>query len=485
MEINHAKLDSVINPKKGFAPVYLVYGDELLYKEAFKKLLNAMVPPKQQGLNYDPLDGRDASASAVAASLATYPMFPGVKVTAWLDSKVFYSKKETLALLEKAKQAHAKPDMPKAARHVLDFLSMNKLELADLSSEDPVSSLKLSGENAAIAGKWLAETLNHCIKENLKVPEHSDEGEIIIQALEGDLGDNHLIITAELADKRKRLYKVIKEKGVVVDCSVPKGVRKADTDAQAAALRVQMDKILSRQGKAMDNPAFKALEERVGPDLRAFSNALEKLCLYVGDRKKITAKDVADSVVRTKQDPVFAFTGALAEKNAAQALVHLDRLIEGDFHPLAVLAASANALRKSLAVKIFLSGPMGNRWKKGMNFNSFKSSVMPAINGHDAELTSLLDSWKDQLVIESPSQDKGKKKKKAPKNKKFETDLLIAPKSRNPYPIYLAFKESDRFTQKELMDALQTLLEADRAIKSTPQNRARHIMEKAVFSICG
>ena len=190
MEINNANLNSILKPKDGFAPVYLIYGDEMLYKEAFARLLDAMVPKEQQGLNYDPLDGKDMPASSVLASLQTYPMFPGTKVTAWLDSRVFYSQKQTLALLEKGVEAYKDKGAEKAARFVLDYLSIRKIDLADITRADPMDSLKLPEDHKDLAGDWLEETLTYCLDEGKKVPEYLDEGEMIVQALEQGCGDN-------------------------------------------------------------------------------------------------------------------------------------------------------------------------------------------------------------------------------------------------------------------------------------------------------
>ncbi|ACL03464.1 DNA polymerase III, delta subunit [Desulfatibacillum aliphaticivorans] len=484
MEINHANLDSILQPKDGFVPVYLIYGDEMLYKEAFAKLLDAMVPKEQQGLNYDPLDGRDAPASSVTASLQTYPMFPGTKVTAWLDSKVFYSQKQTAALLEKAEDVFKSKGVERAARFILDYLSIRKIGLADLNQADPIASLNLPEDHKGLTGDWLEEILAHCIDEGKKVPEYLDEGELIIQVLEKGCADNHLIITADLADKRKKLFKYIKEHGVVVDCSVPKGNVQADKQAQAQALTVQMNKVLDARGKSMEPRAFSMIQDRIGADLRTFTNTLEKLASYVGDRPVITARDVEAVVSRTKEDPIFAFTNALASKNAQESLALLDRLLAGDFHPLAVAAASANHLRRFLAIKNFLAGPFGNRWNKGMNFNAFKSTVMPAIEDHDARTQAVLDAWEDQLKVEE-KEEPGKKPKKTKKAaKKLTTDLFVAPKGRNAYPIYLAFKESENFTMDELTNAMDLLIQADRDIKRHPPHYDKMIMEKVILGIC-
>ena len=60
---------------------------------------------------------------------------------------------------------------------------------------------------------------------------------------------NHLIVTTENIDKRRSLYKTIKKYGVILDCSVPKGDRWADKQAQDAVLKTSMDEFLRQHQK--------------------------------------------------------------------------------------------------------------------------------------------------------------------------------------------------------------------------------------------
>ena len=69
------------------------------------------------------------------------------------------------------------------------------------------------------------------------------------------------------------------------------------------------------------------LHEMTGFDLRTFSGNLEKLVDYVGARQEITAADVEAVLNRTRQDPIYELTGALADRNPEQALFFLDSLL--------------------------------------------------------------------------------------------------------------------------------------------------------------
>ena len=52
-----------------FAPVYLIFGEEMLVKSAFDKLLDALVPVSNRNINYEPLDGTHENIHAVIAQV--------------------------------------------------------------------------------------------------------------------------------------------------------------------------------------------------------------------------------------------------------------------------------------------------------------------------------------------------------------------------------------------------------------------------------
>ena len=74
----------------------------------------------------------------------------------------------------------------------------------------------------------------------------------------------------------------------------------------------------------MSPPAFTRLYEMTGFDLRTFSNNLEKLVLFAGERQEITEDDVAAVLERSKQDPIYVLTGAVSDRNPVQSLELLD-----------------------------------------------------------------------------------------------------------------------------------------------------------------
>ena len=114
---------------------------------------------------------------------------------------------------------------------------------------------------------------------------------------------------------------------MVVDCSVPKGDRRADRASQDIVLNSQMKEILAAGEKKISNDAYRALVEMTGFDLRMFAANLEKLISYLGERETIAVEDVAAVLQRTKKDPIYELTNAIVERNADNALFFLKSLL--------------------------------------------------------------------------------------------------------------------------------------------------------------
>ncbi|MBW2326869.1 MAG: hypothetical protein JRF45_10365, partial [Deltaproteobacteria bacterium] len=182
----------------------------------------------------------------------------------------------------------------------------------------------------------------------LSIPSEGDNAALLQKAVEkGFPKGNHLIITSDMVDKRRKLYKIILKNGVVINCSVPKGARRADQLAQEAALVEQMETLLHGSGKTMDRRTFRAMYELTGFDLRIFSENLNTLISYVGDRKKIAQDDVKNVLKRTKKDPIYEFTNAISDRNVEKSLFFLMSLLSDNLHPLQILAAITGCHHKS------------------------------------------------------------------------------------------------------------------------------------------
>jgi len=395
-------------------PVCLLYGEEVLTKAALQSVLNVLMPESARQYSYETWEGTPENILAAVQSLNTYALLDNGKVVALLDSPLFSATQKETTPSDSARQG--------------------------------LSTI-------------------------------GDASEVLMTALSDKFPDNHyLIMTASAVDKRRRLYKVTEKAGLVVDCSVPQGDRQADRVAQEAVLRESMQDLLSKHDKKLEPSAFAALCDMTGFDIRTFQNNLNKLVDYVGDRKHITIADISVALERTKQDPIYAFTNALLEKDVGNVLFYMDSLLSNGYHELQLLAAAVNQVRRLLVIRDFATSAAGVTWQAGMSYNTFRDQVMPLIQNHDAALKEQLADWDrflagDEAVVNEP------------KKRLTGTDLLIAPNPNNAYPVYKLMQKAVTFHAAELLDALKVLGQADGHLKSSGQP-PRSILSDAILKIC-
>lgn len=486
--INYKELEKYIKDEKEdqFAPVLLIYGEELLCKEAFEKLLDALVPGSGRSLNYDPFEGSSEDIHEVITRVNTFSLLSGKKVVSILDSRIFYSKQDEEKILKKAKEEYDKNDIKKAAKHLLSLLGLLNLSFEDIDKTNKSKTLKIFTSRFS-DGKWLDGIIDYCLENSLSVPSGEDKSKKLQEAIEkGFPKGNHLIITTDFVDKRKSLYKSIEKNGIIIDCFVPKGDRRADKIVQEEVLNEKMKSILTRNDKTMGQSAYMAMYKMTGFDLRTFSSNMDKLISYVGERKNITAKDVEYVLKRTKKDPIYEFTNAVTDKNIERALFYLDSLLTGGEidHPLQLLAAIVNQIRRLLIIKDFTESSGGGVWFAGCRYNHFRSNVMPEIIEHDRAFLKRMDDWDNMLSKEMDKDDENQKKgRKKKKKSKASTDLIIAKNPKNTYPVFMMLQKSDKFTKNELIYAFECLSEADLRLKKTGQN-PKLVLEDALIKIC-
>ena len=103
-EKNSKSLDMILNDIASghTVPVYLICGEEEYFiSEAFKKLVNSLVPEEFRSMNLEVFKGENFNMDAVITGLSSYPFFAGHKVIALLDPELFGSQAVNLEPLVK------------------------------------------------------------------------------------------------------------------------------------------------------------------------------------------------------------------------------------------------------------------------------------------------------------------------------------------------------------------------------------------------
>lgn len=458
------------------APVYLIYGEEYLYKSVFKALLDKIIPKEKRSFGYEPADSESESISDVIEKLNTFSLMSGKKVVSLCDSKIFYSKRDDAAILTKVKSAFDNEDKTKASKYLISLLSVTGLDFEGILTEKGKKAIKFH-ESFGNDDSWLKDIVSFSQAQQLNIPESTDNAKILKAAVEnGFPDDHHLIITADLIDKRKSLFNTIKSTGVIINCSVPKGDRKADKDQQNEVLRENTNIILSKAGKQIEPAAYQYLYEMTGFDLRTFTGNLEKLVGYTGQNNRITLNDAKSLLRRTKQDPIYELSGAIAERNLEKSLFFTGTLLKNSIYPLQILATIVNQIRRLLIAKDFITTIPKGKWRNGIDYNSFRASVMPLIKERDTLIVDKIEEREKRFIVGDQSEKKGRKKK-------ITTDIILAKNPNSPYPVYLLIRNSERYSLDELVMSLDTLKNADRRLKSTGEE-ARLILDDLIIKIC-
>jgi DNA polymerase-3 subunit delta len=264
---------------------------------------------------------------------------------------------------------------------------------------------------------------------------------------------------------------------VVVDCHVPLGERKADKTAQEAVLKEIARRALDGAGKHMAPGLFNLVIQFTGFDPHTFKHNIEKLIDFSGQRPEISREDITSVLKRTKSDPIYELTNAVAERNARSALFYIQTLIDNDYHPLQILAAVTNQIRRLLVAKEFARSEYGRNWRKGLSYPQFQQGVMPEIQRYDASVAQARREWRGSSGEEDPAPGK----KKAGKSAAME--LALAPNPGNAYPVYQTLLKSENFTRRELLDAMARSGETDTRLKSSGQDPTL-VVKHLVMGIC-
>src|SRR5580698_313801 len=238
-----------------------------------------------------------------------------------------------------------------------------------------------------------------------------------------------LIISAGKVDKRKVFYKALEKTGTVESFSA---WSQDDKDWADRAEMAAQDALRKRQ-KEISDAALGELINRAGFNARQLENEVEKLCLFVGERKKIELADVVTICSRNKTAKAFALCDALGDRDLPRLLKRLDEELwetkfDKDKSEIGLLYGLIGKVRALLLLKEMLR----EGWvKPEMNYNRFKAQLA----GVPAD--------------------------KLPGDRKFN------PLALNPYVLYKALPQVKKYTSAELVRAMDVLLRCNQRLVSS------------------
>jgi DNA polymerase-3 subunit delta len=109
----------------------------------------------------------------------------------------------------------------------------------------------------------------------------------------------------------------------------------------------------AREAVKVDAEAARELVDSLGSDMMLVSNELEKLILFVGQKKRITIGDVETMVLAAKQRSLYELTDAISSRDRVRAMAVLDALLsseEGEEAAIGHIYMLARTFRQMLVI---------------------------------------------------------------------------------------------------------------------------------------
>jgi DNA polymerase-3 subunit delta len=104
-------------------------------------------------------------------------------------------------------------------------------------------------------------------------------------------------------------------------------------------------------GKQIDYEAVMKLIDENGLDLASLENEIEKLILFAGENRKITAGDIDFVGGRTKEANLYSLSGFIESKDKSSALTVVEKLLENGEPEVMIMAAITQCIRRMLIAK--------------------------------------------------------------------------------------------------------------------------------------
>ena len=107
------------------------------------------------------------------------------------------------------------------------------------------------------------------------------------------------------------------------------------------------------EGVKLDSDAARELVDSLGADMMMVDNELEKLILFVGEKKRITLGEVETMVLAAKQRSFYELTDAISSRDRARALGVLDAILsagDGDEAAIGHVYMLSRTFRQMLVI---------------------------------------------------------------------------------------------------------------------------------------
>jgi DNA polymerase III subunit delta len=269
-------------------------------------------------------------------------------------------------------------------------------------------------------------------------------GELARELKEFSWKSVRLLISAAKVDKRKVFFKTLDKIGKVESLA---GWSVDDRDWADQAENWARKTVRSKD-KEITDEALAELISRVGPNARQLDSEIEKVSLFVGDRKQIETDDIAAICTRNKTARAFALGDALGDRDLPRLLRRLDEeLWEMKFDSQKSEIGLLYGLISKVRAMLMLKEMLREGWiKSDVDYSRFKTQL-------------------DRVPAE-----------KLPAERRFN------PLALNPYILYKALPQVKHYDTAELVRAMDLLLRCNQRLVSSRLDESL-VLQQALVQI--
>jgi DNA polymerase III subunit delta len=265
--------------------------------------------------------------------------------------------------------------------------------------------------------------------------------ENLLDVLEAGLGsDVKFVLSANSIDKRRTAFKRL---GKLAEMQV---YDKPDTSKAGweQAVMGQAAEKARELGLTFESGALELLVQMAGDDTRQLENEIEKIDLYLGERRRCGLKTVRELVSMSRAGVIWEIGNAIAARDLPRALDLLDVLLYQGQNAIGILLGAIVPRVRSLLIAKELASK--HKIRTG-NYSAFCTS---------------LEALPPAAVAHIP-------------RKKDGTGF-------NAYPVFLAIGEATKFSLEELHAGLAACLDANAKLVTT-QLDAKVVLERLLVGL--
>lgn len=174
------------------------------------------------------------------------------------------------------------------------------------------------------------------VREADKLTSSDSNREILLRYVGNPSPTTILVLVLPKADLRLAVFKAFQQNGAVIEYG----------RLYEEKIPAWVSKRVKAMGRRITEEACQLMPMYVGTSLRDIQNEIEKLLIYVGDKRIIEADDVTAVAGMSKQFNVFELQKAIGQRNLSRSMNILDRMLDAGEHPVGIVTMLTRYFQK-------------------------------------------------------------------------------------------------------------------------------------------